>query len=155
MRRLSSRRTVLHRLIYPTLLIGAFAVAGLVLLIGPSPFPASAQDRWFGAVSLGVAGLIALGQYFTFSRLATVDLDGQVLQVKARRFVGRLPLTAIRDVEDHRLYITRTIVLVLAEGVCPVKEIWFLPPLRFIWPWARHPMSRELDALRRDRPTAA
>jgi len=148
-RRLSSSLTLLARTIMPTVLVctcGGFSLWLIAARVGVG----QVDDRpgWNGIlVSFGVT----IGLFFLFRatlrRLTWVFLedDGLVVSTGQREF--RVPLNAIRAIQDDYLIGDPIDVLILKEPMELGAEVWFLPPLRNRRMLEPHPITVELREL--------
>ena len=147
-RNLSSAWTVIHKVVFPALWIGAFALGTSCLFLseprtrsGASPPP---EMRWVFLVAT-VLGSVVL--YWFGMRLKRVALDGDRLIISD---FGREMEVPLRDVERVTGSILMHPELIWLHFRRPTEfgtKIVFMPPARFLGGYSRHPLVAELRAL--------
>jgi hypothetical protein len=147
-RNLSSAWTVIHKVVFPAVWIGGFALGTACLFLAEprtrSGAPPPPEMRWFflAATVLGSAFLYWFGM-----RLKKVALDGDRLIISE---FGREIEVPLRDVERVTGSILMNPELIWLRFRRPTEfgtKIVFMPTTRFLGGYSRHPLVEELRTL--------
>jgi hypothetical protein len=146
-RTLSSAQTFLMKFVLPTVWLGGFGAATVLLFTTGSVtdldgFPLSSEVRW---LFLGVAVLGGLSLYWWCMRLKWVAVDEQWLYVSNYVREIRVPLRDIEDVSENRWVNIRPVTVWLRRETEFGTQIIFMPKTRWWGFWRAHPVVDELE----------
>ncbi|MEJ2503107.1 MAG: hypothetical protein P8177_07270 [Gemmatimonadota bacterium] len=140
---LSSRWTFFLKYVFPTIWIGAVGLGTVALWAGLTDDPAPAETKW-GLLVVWIAG--SLWFVWVSGRLKRVSLEGSELVVSHQHSTIRVPLAAVSEIREARLMNPRLITVRLAHPVESLDKVAFLAPYAFLFPFAGHPLVKELKA---------
>src|SRR5262245_43616150 len=155
MRELSSKWTFFYKFVFPTIWIGMFALAPLMMFIDPDRFEGKGdvrEARWFfvGATVVGGAFL-----YWFCMRLKKVSLDGHMLVISNYLRRMEVPLRDVEAVSGSLFTSPELVWLRFRHPTAMGTKIVFMPKIRFSFGLTRHPLVAELRALVSDPATHA
>ena len=141
-RRISSRWTLFHKVIFPVCWIGAFVVGTALMFLVPADASNDLQTmRWFFLGMTILGGSIILGLALP---LKYVDLGERSFFVRARSREIEIPFQEVADVTGSRFVNPPRLTLHLRRAGELGDRIVFLPPLRLYFGWKAHPLAKEL-----------
>jgi len=144
-RRLSSKWTLFHKVIFPVWWIGLFGVGTVLLFLAPSDKRGDLHSMpWiFLVITLAGSWLI-----LTLALpLKHVDVGPASFFVSDRSREIEIPFTAVARVTGSRFVNPPRITLHLRQPCEFGDRIVFLPPLRFVRGFKQHPLVKELEQL--------
>jgi hypothetical protein len=144
-RRLSSRWTLFHKVIFPVAWIGLFLVGTVLLFLAPTDAGSDGRPLKWVFVVITVAGawlILSLAL-----PLKHVDLGPASFFVQDRSREIEIPFTAVARVTGSRFVNPPRITLHLRQPCEFGDRIVFLPPLRFVRGFKSHPLVKELEQL--------
>ena len=143
-RRLSSRATFFHRVIFPTAWIGIFVAGTVAMFVAPDTSTEARSMRWFLVVVTVVGAWMILSVVLPLKR---VDLGETSFYVSNRSHEIEIPFRDVARVTGSRLVNPPRVTLHLRRAGEFGDRIVFLPPLRFRSGWKTHPVVKELEAI--------
>ena len=147
MRELSSRWTFFQKRVFPPLWIGGFSLVTLLMFLVPDSFHGSMDvraARWiFAGATLVGGGFI----YWACMRLKKVTLVGDILIVSNFRDEIQVPLRDIETVSGSLSVSPELIWIEFRRPTAFGSKIVFMPKMRFLHGFTRHPLVAELRSL--------
>ena len=151
-RQLSSRWTFCYKFVFPTLWVGGFACATLLMFARPDNLVGSGDARWvFLFVTLVGSGVI----YWACGRLKRVILADSTLAISNYRETIEVPLRDVESVSASLLISPELIWLRFRRPTAFGQKLVFMPSVRFSFGFSRHPLAAELRHLLSDPATQA
>ena len=155
--RLSSRLTFFYRFVFPLLWIPGFGLATLVLWTGGTttgePIPIEVKFIFLAGMIAGSLTILWLAL-----RIRTVYLERDRLVVSEGLREIRIPLTAIVEVKESRMWNPKMVTVVLDRSSEYPDRVVFIAPMTFQFVWSDHPVVRELrghiDRAKRERTSS-
>lgn len=141
--RLSSRLTIFHTLVFPPVWIGMFGFGTVMIWMGRLELPESSIFRWFF-----LAAWVAGSAFFLWfaRRLSHVWIDGDELLVIRWRHEERIPLSAVAEVSETRMWNPKQIRVRIRAGAASREQVVFMAPMAIQLPLSDHRVVRELRA---------
>jgi len=144
-RRLSSRWTLFHKVIFPVAWIGLFLVGTALLFLAPTDAGSDVRPlRWVFVVITVAGAWLMLSMTLP---LKHVDVGSASFFVRDRSREIEIPFTAVARVTGSRFVNPPRITLHLREPSELGDRIVFLPPLRLFPGFKAHPLVKELEQL--------
>jgi hypothetical protein len=147
-RQISSSLTFVYKVVFPAIWIGGFALVTIAMFAGVIQTDRraaadGAPDKWMFLLITVVGGAFI---YWFCVRLKGVELDSESLYIS--NFVGeiRVPLRDVSQVLENRWVNIRPVTIVFQRETDYGRSIVFMPKVRFLWPFASHPIVAELRA---------
>jgi hypothetical protein len=145
-RRLSSSLTFVYKFVFPTLWIGGFATATLLMFVGPADRadPELLRERWI------FAGITVLGGGFLYwfcARLKRVSLGADRVVISNYLREIEVPLRDVEAVSGSLLMSPELVWLRFRRPTRFGSQIVFMPRVRLFVGLSRHPLVAELRAL--------
>ncbi|HYW09255.1 MAG TPA: hypothetical protein VE913_20010 [Longimicrobium sp.] len=139
--RLSSRLTLLYTVVFPPLWTGMFGFGTAMIWMEHLEFPQPALVRWFFLAGWVLGSTLVV--WFA-RRLSNVWIDGDELLVIRWRYEERIPLSAVEDVSETRMWNPKQIRVRIRAGAASRERIVFIAPMAFQLPMTEHRAAREL-----------
>lgn len=146
-RELSSKWTFFYKFVLPTLWIGMFTLGTLTMFFAPDVWNGHNDARWLRWLFLGLTLSGALFLYWACMRLKKVWLGRTSFTIS--NYVDEVEVP-VRDVERVSGSILMSPELVWLRFRRPTRfgdKVVFMPKLRLLSGWNRHPVVEELRGL--------
>lgn len=144
-RRITSRWTLFHKVIFPVGWIGVFVVGTTLMFLASGHASNNLRTmRWFFLAMTIVGGSIILGLALP---LKYVDLGERSFFVRDRSREIEIPFREVVDVTGSRFVNPPRLTLHLRRAGEFGDRIVFLPPLRLHFGWKAHPLAKDLKQL--------
>lgn len=146
-RRLSSLRTPLYKVVLPGIWLTGFWLGTLLLFIDPALVNAdetTANGRWL------VLAMVIVGTVFFYLfglRLKTVELRGETLVISGLEHEITVPLREVRRFSGSVLIKPEFIWIHFYQPTEFGEKVIFLAPWRLFGGFTEHPLVRELNSL--------
>jgi hypothetical protein len=144
-RRLSSRTTQFHKLVFPLGWIGVFAVVTALTFVAPVDASKDPRPvRWFFAAVTVVGGWLILSLALPLKHVETGDSS---FFVSERTREIEVPFSEVVKVTRSRFVNPPRVTLHLRRSGAFGDRIVFLPPIRLFPGRKAHPIVKELQQL--------
>ncbi|HEX8432730.1 MAG TPA: hypothetical protein VF625_15705 [Longimicrobium sp.] len=137
---LSSRLTPVYTTVIPVLSLGMLGIGTALAWIGHVERPWS-SDAWVFPAFLLLG--CAFSVWFTW-RVSEVWIDGDELLVIRWRYEERIPLSAVEEVSEMRMWNPNLIRARIRAGAASRDQVVFVPPMSFQLPFTEHRVARQL-----------
>jgi hypothetical protein len=144
-RRISSRWTLFHKVIFPVAWIGMFTVGTTILFLAPAE-----TSNEFRTVRWLLVAITIIGAWLILTLalpLKHVDVGDTSFFVSDRSREIEIPFRDVVRVTGSRFVNPPRVTLHLREPCELGDRVVFLPPLRLVTGWKTHPVIKELEKL--------
>ena len=147
-RRISSRWTLFHKVIFPVAWIGMFTVGTTIMFLAPGDTSNEFRTmRWL------LVAITIIGAWLILTLalpLKHVDVGDASFFVSDRSREIEIPFRDVARVTGSRLVNPPRVTLHLRKPCEFGDRVVFLPPLRLVSGWKSHPVVKELERLMAD-----